>query len=209
MKRVIVGITGASGVILGVQALKALKQIEGVESHLIMSPAAVRTLGMETDYSHIDVTALADVTHNFKDIGAAVASGSFRCEGMLIAPCSVKTLSTVALCSSADLIGRAADVCLKERRRLVLMFRETPLHAGHISLMDQATRNGAIVMPAVVGLYYRPAGVDEMIDHLVGRALDLMGIETGLVKRWGEDMPTHRQGGQAADTFPQIEPEEN
>lgn len=192
MKRVIVGITGASGVVLGVRALEILKRLEGVESHLVMSSAAVRTLGLETDYSASDVAALADVSHNVRDIGASIASGSFRNEGMLIAPCSVKTLSAVAHCSSSDLIGRAADVCLKERRRLVLMFRETPLHAGHIALMDQATRNGAIVMPAVVGLYYRPQSVDEVIDHLVGRALDLMGIDSGLVKRWGEDTPTRK-----------------
>lgn len=186
LRRVIVAISGASGVILGVRALQVLKAVDDVETHLIMSPAAVRTLGIETDLSAGEVSALADVSHNFRDIGAAVASGSYQNAGMLIAPCSVKTLSAVAHSAGDNLIGRAADVCLKERRRLVLLFRETPLHAGHIALMDQATRNGAVVMPAVVGLYYRPASVEDIIDHLVGRALDLMGIESGVVRRWGE-----------------------
>ncbi|RUT34677.1 UbiX family flavin prenyltransferase [Arsenicitalea aurantiaca] len=201
MKRVIVGITGASGTILGVRALEILKGIEGVESHLVMSPSAVRTLGLETEYSYSDVTALADVTHNFRDIGSSVASGSFRNEGMIVAPCSVKTLSAVAHCNSGDLLSRAADVCLKERRRLVLMFRETPLHAGHIALMDQATRNGAIVMPTVIGLYYKPKTVDDIINHLVGRALDLMGIDSGsLVRRWGEDdTPDEYDEGESRD----------
>jgi 4-hydroxy-3-polyprenylbenzoate decarboxylase len=183
-RRVIIGITGASGTILGVRLLEILRGVAGVETHLVMSPAAARTLLIETDYTVEQVQALADRVHSFKDIGASIASGSFRSEGMIIAPCSVKTLSGVANCHGDDLIGRAADVCLKERRRLVLLFRETPLHAGHIALMDQATRNGAIVMPAVVGLYYQPQSVIEMIDHLAGRALDLLGIDGGTVKRW-------------------------
>lgn len=183
-KRVIIGITGASGTILGVRLLELLRPVEGIETHLVMSPAAIRTMGIETDYSIDAVHALADEVHSFKNIGASIASGSFKNEGMIIAPCSVKTLSAVATCMSSDLISRAADVCLKERRRLVLLFRETPLHAGHIALMDQATRNGAIVMPAVVGLYYRPQSVMEMIDQLAGRSLDLLGIDTGTVQRW-------------------------
>ena len=183
-RRVIVGISGASGTILGVRILELLRGVEDVESHLVMSPAATRTLLIETDYTYEQVAACADHVHSFKDIGASIASGSFRSEGMIIAPCSVKTLSAVANCMSEDLISRAADVCLKERRRLVLLFRETPIHAGHIHQMDLATRAGAIVMPAVVGLYYRPKTVMEMIDHLAGRALDLLGIDTGTVKRW-------------------------
>lgn len=191
-RRVIIGISGASGTILGVRLLELLRPIEDVESHLVMSPAGLRTLKIETDHTAEDVTALADEVHSFKDIGASIASGSFRNEGMIVAPCSVKTLSSVATCQSTDLLSRAADVCLKERRRLVLLFRETPLHAGHISLMDQATRAGAIVMPAVVGLYYKPQSVDEVIDHLAGRALDLLNIDAGAVRRWegtnaGED----------------------
>ena len=183
-KRVIIGITGASGTILGLRLLELLKDVSDVETHLVMSPSATRTLLIETDYTVEDVQDLADETYSFKDIGAAIASGSFRCEGMIVAPCSVKTLSSVATCRSDDLIARAADVCLKERRRLVLLFRETPLHAGHITLMDQATRAGAIVMPAVIGLYYQPQSVMEIVDHLAGRALDLLGIDAGTVKRW-------------------------
>lgn len=183
-KRIIIGITGASGTILGIRLLELLRPLEGIETHLVMSPAAIRTMGIETDYSIDAVHALADEVHSFKNIGASIASGSFKNEGMIIAPCSVKTLSAVATCMSSDLVSRAADVCLKERRRLVLLFRETPLHAGHIALMDQATRNGAIVMPAVVGLYYRPQSVMEMIDQLAGRSLDLLGIDTGTVQRW-------------------------
>ncbi len=191
-RRVIVGITGASGTILGVRILELLKGVEGVETHLVMSPAAVRTLKIETDYTADQVAALADEAHSFKDIGASIASGSFRSEGMIVAPCSVKTMGALAACMTDDLISRAADVCLKERRRVVLMFRETPLHAGHLRVMKDVTDAGAIVMPAVVGLYYRPQSVMEMIDHLAGRALDLLGIDAGTVKRWqgqpqGED----------------------
>lgn len=164
--------------------LELLKRVKGVETHLIMSPAAVRTMLIETDYTADDVKKLADEVHSFKDIGASIASGSFKCEGMIIAPCSVKTMGALAACMTDDLISRAADVSLKERRRVVLMFRETPLHAGHIRIMNEVTQAGAIVMPAVVGLYYRPESVMEMIDHLAGRALDLLGIEGGTVKRW-------------------------
>ncbi len=197
-RRVIIGITGASGTILGVRMLELLKPVEGVETHLVMSPAAVRTLLIETDYSAADVNAMADHVHNFKDIGASIASGSFKSEGMIIAPCSVKTMGAIAACMTDDLLSRAADVCLKERRRLVLLFRETPLHAGHIRVMDQVTASGAIVMPAVVGLYYKPQSVIEMIDHLAGRALDLLGIDAGTVKRW-QGQPDAR-GVQKGDT---------
>lgn len=183
-RRVIVGITGASGTVLGVRILELLRGVEGVETHLVMSPAAVRTLNIETDYTADQVSALADVTHNFKDIGASIASGSFRSEGMIIAPCSVKTMGALASCMTDDLISRAADVCLKERRRVVLLFRETPLHAGHLRAMKDVTEAGAIVMPAVVGFYYRPQSVTEIVDHLAGRALDLLGIDVGTVKRW-------------------------
>ncbi|MEK9721917.1 MAG: UbiX family flavin prenyltransferase [Rhodospirillaceae bacterium] len=183
-KRIIVGMTGASGAILGVRLLALTQPLADVETHLVVSPAAIRTLGIETDLGIDDVRAMADHVHSFTDIGAAIASGSFKTEGMIVAPCSVKTLSGIATCMAGDLIGRAADVCLKERRRVVLLFRETPLHAGHIQLMDQATRNGAIVMPAVVGFYYRPENVIDIVDHLAGRALDLLGVDTGTVNRW-------------------------
>ena len=184
MKRLIVAITGASGVIYGIRALEILRTIKDVESHVILSPAAARTMAEETDYEIDTVRQLADVLYNHKDIGAAISSGSFKTEGMLVAPCSVKTLSGIANCFDEELVVRAADVCLKERRRVVLMFRETPLHAGHIRLMQQATLNGAIVMPPVPGFYSRPKSVADMVTQSVGRALDLLGIDAGVVKRW-------------------------
>lgn len=187
-RRLIVGITGASGVIYGVRALQLLQRMPEIETHLIISPSAARTLAAETDLTLDQVRALANVVHSHKDIGASLASGSFRTEGMLIAPCSVKTLSGVANCYADDLIVRAADVCLKERRRLVLLFRETPLHPGHIALIDQATRNGAIVMPPVPGFYARPRTVDDIVNQTAGRALDLFGLDAGVVVRWMENV---------------------
>lgn len=188
MKRLIVAITGASGVIYGIRALEILRQCRDVESHVIVSPSAARTIAEETDYDIDTVRKLGDVHYNFKDIGAAISSGSFKTEGMLIAPCSVKTLSGIANCFNEELIVRAADVCLKERRRVVLMFRETPLHAGHIRLMEQATLNGAIVMPPVPGFYSKPRSIDDMVTQSTGRALDLLGIDAGVVRRW-KDTP--------------------
>jgi 4-hydroxy-3-polyprenylbenzoate decarboxylase len=184
--RLIVGITGASGVIYGVRALQLLRRLGGIETHLVMSPSAVRTLVDETDFSADDVRAMADVVHSHRDIGAAISSGSFRTKGMLVAPCSVKTLSGIAHCYNDELIVRAADVCLKERRRVVVLFRETPLHLGHVSLMDQAMRNGAIVMPPVPAFYHRPQSLDEVVTQTVGRALELFDIDVGQVKRWKE-----------------------
>jgi 4-hydroxy-3-polyprenylbenzoate decarboxylase len=183
----IVAITGASGVIYGVRALQLLHRTQAFETHLVLSPSAVRTLIEETNHTPDEVRALADVIHSHKDIGASIASGSFKTEGMLVAPCSVKTLSGIAHCYADDLVARAADVCLKERRRLVLLFRETPLHAGHIALLQQATQSGAIVMPPVPGFYSRPRTVDDIINQTVGRALDLFGIEAGVVVRWTEE----------------------
>jgi flavin prenyltransferase len=185
-KRLIVAITGASGVVYGVRALQLLHRLKTFETHLVISPSAVRTLVEETDYTPDDLRALASVVHSHKDVGASIASGSFRTEGMLVAPCSVKTLSGIAHCYADDLVVRAADVCLKERRRLVLMFRETPLHAGHVALIDQATRNGAIVMPPVPAFYSRPQTVEDIVDQSVGRALDLLGVDAGVVVRWTE-----------------------
>ena len=190
MKRLIVAITGASGVIYGIRALEILRKIKDIESHVILSPSAARTIAEETDYAIDAVKKLADVIYNHKDIGATISSGSFKTEGMLVAPCSVKTLSGIANCYNEELIVRAADVCLKERRRVVLMFRETPLHAGHIRLMEQATQNGAIVMPPVPGFYSRPKSIDDMVTQSTGRALDLLGIDAGVVKRWKDDAPT-------------------
>ncbi len=186
-RRMIVAITGASGACYGVQALRMLREIEGIETHLIMSSAGVRTAIEEGVVgSAEEIRALADVTYPHRDIGAAVASGSFKCEGMLVAPCSIKTLSAVAHCYSDDLISRAADVCLKERRKLVLMVRETPLHAGHIALMDTATRSGAIIMPPVPSFYTRPKTLDDLVSQTVGRALDLFDLDHPGVRRWKE-----------------------
>jgi 4-hydroxy-3-polyprenylbenzoate decarboxylase len=198
VKRFIVAITGASGAIYGVRALEALRAIPEVQSHLVLSPSAARTLREETSFSLDDVRGLADVVHQPKDIGASIASGSFRTEGMMIAPCSVKTLSAIAHSYADGLVARAADVCLKERRRVVLLFRETPLHAGHIELMAQATRLGAIVMPPVPSFYNHPASIDEMVSQTVGRMLDLFGLESALVTRW--------TGGASADSVERSTP---
>jgi flavin prenyltransferase len=184
MKRLIVAITGASGAIYGVRALEALRATAKIEVHLVISPSAARTLREETDFTIEDVRGLANVVHSHKDIGATIASGSFRTAGMIVAPCSVKTLSGIAHCYAEDLVIRAADVCLKERRRLVLLFRETPLHAGHISLMDQATRMGAILMPPTPSFYSRPRVIDDIVNQSVGRMLDLFDLSNDLVTRW-------------------------
>lgn len=184
LPRLIIAITGASGVIYGVRALQLLREMGGVQTHLILSASGARTLAEETDFSAAQVRALADHVHAAKDIGAAIASGSFKTLGMLVAPCSVKTLSGIAHCYDDELVVRAADVCLKERRRVVLLLRETPLHAGHIALMDQATRNGAIVMPPVPAFYARPKTVADIVDQTVGRALDLFDLDSKVVRRW-------------------------
>ncbi|HZS82579.1 MAG TPA: UbiX family flavin prenyltransferase [Stellaceae bacterium] len=184
MKRLIVAITGASGAIYGIRALELLRRLGGIETHLVLSPAAGRTIAEETPRSLDEVRALADCVHSYRDVGAAIASGSFRTAGMLIAPCSAKTLSGIAYGFADELVVRAADVCLKERRRLVLLFRETPLHAGHIAAMAAATRNGAVVMPPVPAFYHRPRTIDDVVTQTVGRALDLFDIDAEVVKRW-------------------------
>ncbi len=189
MQRLIIAITGASGVIYGIRALEVLRGLPDIETHLILTPSGARTIIEETDYSLATVRKLAHHEYNYKDIGAAVSSGSFKTAGMLVAPCSVKSLSGIAHCYNDELVVRAADVCLKERRRVVLLFRETPLHAGHIALMDQATRNGAIIMPPVPAFYSRPKTLDELVAQTVGRALDLFGIDVNIVKRWTESAP--------------------
>jgi 4-hydroxy-3-polyprenylbenzoate decarboxylase len=186
MRRLIVALTGASGVIYGVRALEMLRKVSDVETHVIISPSALQTLVAETDHTAEYVRGLADTLYSFRDVGAALSSGSFKAFGMLIAPCSIKTLSGIATSYNDELIVRSADVCLKERRRVVLLVRETPLHAGHIELMAQATRNGAIVMPPVPAFYHRPNTIDDLVTQTVGRALDLFDIETG-IKRWKDD----------------------
>jgi len=193
--RLIVGISGASGVIYGVRAL-ALLRAAGVETHLVMTRSAEITLAHETALKVAEVKALAEVVHAQQDIGAAISSGSFRTAGMLVAPCSIRSMSEIATGVTAGLLSRAADVVLKERRRLVLMVRETPLHTGHLRSMTQLSEMGAIIAPPVPAFYARPATIDEMVDHSVGRMLDLFGIETGAVTRWGEAVgPRPRRGG--------------
>ena len=169
-KRLIVAITGASGAIFGIRALERLKDQE-VETHLILSPSALRTIKEETDYSAPKVRGLASVVHAFEDIGASMASGSFRTAGMLVAPCSIKTLSGIANSYNDNLVVRAADVCLKDRRRLVLLLRETPLHLGHIELMERAVRYGATVMPPVPDFHLQPKTIGDLVDQAVTRAL--------------------------------------
>jgi flavin prenyltransferase len=182
-RRLIVGISGASGAIYGIRILQAL-QGSDVETHLVMTESARITLAAETDMSTADVEALASEVHNVRNIGATVSSGSFKTMGMVIAPCSVRTMSEIAWGTTSNLLTRAADVVLKERRRLVLLLRETPLHAGHLQTMLQVTNSGAIIMPPVPALYAKPQSVMEMIDHTVGRCLDLFDIDTTLVDRW-------------------------
>jgi 4-hydroxy-3-polyprenylbenzoate decarboxylase len=197
--RLIVAITGASGIIYGIRALELLRAAGSVETHVILSPAALRTATEETDLSADQIKALADKLYNYRDIGAAISSGSFQTIGMLIAPCSVKTLSAIAHCYNDELIARAADVCLKERRRVVAMFRETPLHAGHIALMDQATRNGAVLMPPVPAFYNRPRTIDDIVTQSVGRALDLFGIHLPIVRRWKDEAGETATGSKDSD----------
>jgi len=185
LQRLIIAITGASGAIYGVRALEALREVADIETHLILSPSAVLTAAEELDMTADAIRSLADVTHSYRDIGATLSSGSFRTAGMLVAPCSIKTLSAIANSYNDNLIVRAADVCLKERRRVVLLLRETPLHRGHLELALRATANGAIVMPPAPAFYHRPQSIDDIVNQTVGRALDLMDIDSGLVSRWG------------------------
>jgi flavin prenyltransferase len=182
----IVGISGASGAIYGVRMLETLRKAN-VPTHLIISKSAVQTLQEEADLTVGEVRVLADVTYSNSDVGAAVSSGSFKTRGMTIVPCSIRTLSDIAYGTTDSLMSRAADVVLKERRRLVLMVRETPLHAGHLRAMLAATENGAIIMPPVPALYHRPKTIDDIVNQTVGRCLDLFDIDSGLVKRWQPD----------------------
>lgn len=182
-QRVVVGISGASGVIYGVRALDALREL-GVESHLVVSRAALLTLSQETDLSADDLTGRADVVHRLADVGATIASGSFRTLGMLVAPCSVRTMSEIATGVTSSLLTRAADVTLKERRPLVLMVRETPLHLGHLRTLVALAEMGAIIAPPVPAFYARPETVADLVDQSVGRALDALGLDWSAVRRW-------------------------
>jgi flavin prenyltransferase len=179
----IVAITGATGVIYGVELLRVLKEL-GQPTHLILSEAAGMNLAIETDYTLEQVRALATVVHNNKDVGASVASGSFRTRGMIVAPCTVKTLSAIANSFTYNLVVRAADVQLKEGRKLVLMVRETPLHKGHLELMARAADCGAVILPPMPALYHRPQTIMDIIHQTIGKALDQVGIEHNLFKRW-------------------------
>jgi 4-hydroxy-3-polyprenylbenzoate decarboxylase len=182
-KRLIIGISGASGIIYGVRILQALHDSE-IETHLVMSDSAKLTLSSEMDLTIKEVEGLASVVHNNKNVGATIASGSFKTLGMVIAPCSIRSLSEVAWGTTTSLLSRAADVVLKERRRLVLMVRETPLHLGHLKSMTQATENGAVIMPPVPMFYSKPKTLDDIVNHTTGRCLDLFDIDTDLVARW-------------------------
>lgn len=182
-QRLVVGISGASGVTYGVRVLDALREL-GVESHLVVTRAALLTLSQETDLTPDDLTGRADVVHKLADVGATIASGSFRTLGMIVAPCSVRTMSEIATGVTSNLLTRAADVVLKERRPLVLMVRETPFHLGHLRTMTALTDMGAIIAPPLPAFYARPSSIEDIVDQSVGRALDLFGLGWSAVRRW-------------------------
>ena len=192
MKKLIIGISGASGAIYGIRLLEVLREIENVETHLVMSTAAGITIGLETEYTTDEVVDLADATYRFKDIAARISSGSFKTDGMIVAPCSMKTLAGITYSFSDNLLLRAADVVLKDRRRLILAPRETPLHLGHLRMMVQVTGIGAIIVPPMPAFYHRPQTIDDIVNQTVNRILDLVEIElpADLFQRW--------QGGSAS-----------
>lgn len=191
-RRLIVGISGASGIAYGVCALRILQSLS-IETHLVMTRSATVALGHELALKLREVHELASVVHRNDDVGASIASGSYPTLGMLIAPCSIRSLSEIAYGVTSSLITRAADVVLKERRRLILMVRETPLHLGHLRAMTHAAEAGAIIMPPVPALYARPASIDELVTHTVGRALDVLGIDNTAAARWGDDATSTKQ----------------
>jgi 4-hydroxy-3-polyprenylbenzoate decarboxylase len=191
MKRLIVGISGASAAIYGIRLLEVLRETD-VETHLVITSAARKIILMETDFQVEEVEEMADYVYDIDDVGAAIASGSFKTDGMVIIPCSIKSLSAIAHSYSANLLLRAADVTLKERRRLVAVVRETPLHRGHLQLMLRLTDMGAILFPPLPAFYHRPKTVEDIVDHTVGRVLDLFGIDHALFERWSG--ATLRQG---------------
>lgn len=191
-QRMILGISGASGIIYGIRALEALREM-GIETHMVASKAAEMTLGYETEMRIPELRALADHVYKMPDVGAPIASGSFRTRGMLIAPCSVRTMSEIASGVTSSLLTRAADVVLKERRRLVIMVRETPFHIGHIRTMATLTEMGAIICPPLPAFYAKPRSIEDMVDQSVGRALDLFGLDWTPTRRWGEDLEGGRR----------------
>lgn len=183
-RRIIIGITGASGVIYGVKILSLLKEMKDIETHLIMSESGKRNIEIETEYKAEDVAAMADAVYNDRDMGAALASGSFLTDGMVVIPCTVKTLSGIANSYTANLLVRAADVTLKEKRKLVLVVRETPLHKGHLRLMTMAADIGAHILPPVPSFYHQPKTIDDIINQTIGKIFDYFRIEHNLFKRW-------------------------
>lgn len=185
-KRLIVGISGASGVIYGIRALQCLAAIEDVETHLIISQGAKTNIAIETGFTPDEVMALADFSYSNSNLAATLSSGSYHTDGMMVMPCSIKTLSGIANSYAANLLVRAADVVLKESRKLVLVVRETPLHLGHLRLQVQAAECGAIILPPVPAFYHQPQTIDDVINHTVGRVLDQFGIDNQLFKRWGQ-----------------------
>jgi 4-hydroxy-3-polyprenylbenzoate decarboxylase len=186
MKKLIVGISGATGAIYGIRLLEVLSKSD-VETHLIITEAAEKTILMETNWEIKKIKSLARVTYDIKDLGAAISSGSFLSEGMVIIPCSIKSLSGIANSFNENLLIRAADVTLKERRKLVLVVRETPLHLGHLELMHQASRIGAILLPPIPAFYFHPKTIDDLVNHTVGKVLDLFGMNHHLFNRWGSN----------------------
>ncbi len=186
VRRVVVAISGATGVVYGIRALELLRAVDDVETHLVLTGPGRQTLAYETDLAPADVEGLADVVHGSRDIAAPISSGSYPTAGMIIAPCSIKMLSAVANSYCADLVSRAADVTLKERRPLVMMVRETPLHLGHLRLMVQAAEIGAVLCPPVPAFYTRPESIEDLVDHSVVRALEHLSVEVGQIPRWGE-----------------------
>jgi 4-hydroxy-3-polyprenylbenzoate decarboxylase len=191
--RLIVGISGASGVIFGVRLLALLKRLP-VETHLVVSRSAELTLALETDLKPADLRGRADIVHAIGDMAAPISSGSFQTLGMVIVPCSIRSMSEIASGVTTTLLTRAADVVLKERRRLVLAVRESPLHTGHLRTMTALSEIGAVIAPPVPAFYAKPQSLDEMIDHTVGRLLDLFGLDSGTVRRWGEAAPAPKPG---------------
>ncbi|TFW21944.1 UbiX family flavin prenyltransferase [Duganella callida] len=192
LRRIVIAITGATGAVYGVRLLQHLQHTPGVETHLVISDAAVLTLHQETGLQRREVESLSHVVHKVRDIGASIASGSFQTDGMIVAPCSMKTLASVAHGLSDNLIARAADVVLKERRRLVLMVRETPFNLAHLRNMTAVTEMGGIVFPPLPSFYHNPQTIAEMVDHTVARVIDLFGIEHALAPRWAGMGPANR-----------------
>ena len=184
MRKLVVGISGATGVIYGVRMLKALFQC-GIETHLVITSSAIKNMLIETEYTMADLEPFASAIYDVDDVGGAIASGSFQVDGMVIAPFSIKTLSAIANSFNYNLLIRAADVNLKERRKLILLVRETPFHEGHLDLMMRVTRMGGVIMPPVPAFYHMPKTIEDIIDQSVGKALDLFGIDASLFKRWG------------------------